>query len=259
MPGFTRSPPSTLPRGLPTLRIGPHGNPMSEIYFVRHGQASLGARNYDQLSPLGWEQARWLGEYFRDRGLEFDRVVIGDMRRHRETLEGISAGMGLRIEPRVDSRLNEFSFHPVLRTYCRRHRPEAPEPRTAAAFFGILREVMSAWIAGDLDADLAAAACDRPVESWADFNRRVIEGLTEAHRGGRTGERVLIVSSGGPKSLAIKHVMQLPDTSAVELMMEIRNTATTRFLGDGERLALHAFNGLAHMERPDREHAITLV
>ena len=30
---------------------------MSEIYFVRHGQASLGARNYDQLSPLGWEQA----------------------------------------------------------------------------------------------------------------------------------------------------------------------------------------------------------
>ena len=84
---------------------------MSEIYFVRHGQASLGARNYDQLSPLGWEQARWLGEYFRDRGLEFDRVVIGDMRRHRETLEGISAGMGLRNPSLLIEASKRIPFH----------------------------------------------------------------------------------------------------------------------------------------------------
>ncbi|HAD08992.1 MAG TPA: histidine phosphatase, partial [Porticoccaceae bacterium] len=59
---------------------------MSEIYFVRHGQASLGAKNYDKLSDLGWQQARWLGEHFRDQDLNFDRIVVGDMRRHRETL-----------------------------------------------------------------------------------------------------------------------------------------------------------------------------
>ncbi len=230
---------------------------MTEIYFVRHGQASLGARNYDQLSPLGWEQARWLGEYFLERRLAFDRVVIGDMRRHRETLEGIAAGMNRRFEPRIDPRLNEFSFQPVLRTYCRRHRPDVEEPRTAVEFFGILREVMSAWIAGDLDADLAETA-GRPVERWTDFNQRVVDGLLEIQRTGDARERVLIVSSGGPKSLVVKHVMQLTDAAAVELMMQVRNTATTRFLRDGDRLALQAFNGLAHMERPDREHAITL-
>ena len=233
----------------------PDNIPMSELYFVRHGQASLGARNYDQLSPLGWQQARWLGEHFRARELAFDRVIVGDMRRHRETLEGIATGMGTALDPVVDPRLNEFRFQPVLRQYCRRHRPDQPEPTTATEFFAILREVMAAWIAGDLDAELAAD--DQQLEGWADFNRRVVASLEEVSAVA-TGQRVLIVSSGGPKSLAVKHAMGLSDAAAVELMMQIRNTSTTRFQRDGERLALHAFNVLAHMERPDREHAITL-
>jgi broad specificity phosphatase PhoE len=115
---------------------------------------------------------------------------------------------------------------------------------------------MAAWIAGDLDAELAAQA--ERTETWREFNERVVAGV-EAARAGTHGERVLIVSSGGPKSLAVKHVMGLSDAAAIELMMQIRNTSTTRFLSDGARLSLHAFNVLAHMERPDREHAITMV
>lgn len=233
---------------------------MSEIYFVRHGQASLGARNYDQLSPLGWEQARWLGEHYRARGLDFDRVIVGDMQRHKETLEGIGEGMGRRFDPVVDPRLNEFTFRPVMRLYCQRYRPKLPEPTTAAEFFGILPEVMAAWIGGDLDAELAAQAAHsgQRTETWREFNERVVAGV-EAARAGSRGERVLIVSSGGPKSLTVKHVMGLSDAAAIDLMLQIRNTSTTRFLSDGDRLSLHAFNALAHMERPDRAHAITMV
>lgn len=238
-----------------TRRRGPTDVPMSEIYFVRHGQASLGARNYDQLSPLGWEQARWLGEHFRARELVFDRVIVGDMRRHKETLEGIATGMGAALSPVVDPRLNEFRFQPILRHYCRRHRPDEPEPASAAEFFAILREVMAAWIAGDLDAGLSAEG--QATESWADFNHRVTASLAEIGVD-TAGQRVLIVSSGGPKSLAVKHAMGLSDAAAVELMMQIRNTSISRFLRTGERLALHAFNMLSHMERPDREHAITM-
>ena len=66
---------------------------MSEIYFVRHGQASFGTGNYDQLSELGHEQAWLLGEYFREREIRFDHIITGDMVRHRETAEGICVGM----------------------------------------------------------------------------------------------------------------------------------------------------------------------
>ena len=36
---------------------------MSELYLVRHAQASFGADNYDQLSDHGHQQSRWLGRH----------------------------------------------------------------------------------------------------------------------------------------------------------------------------------------------------
>lgn len=233
---------------------------MSEIYFVRHGQASLGAKNYDQLSDLGWQQARWLGEHFRDQELNFDRFIVGDMRRHRETLQGIGEGMGLDLEPDVDPRLNEFHFFPVLRLYQKVYQPDSPPLKSAADFFGMLRVVMEAWIAGELDEVLAREDEQNgtTTESWAQFNQRVVAALTEVQAPGAK-DKVLIVSSGGPKSLAMRHALTLSDDATIELMMQIRNTSTTRLLSSPERLSLQAFNVLSHMERPDRHHAITMV
>ena len=48
---------------------------MSKLYFFRHGQASLGADNYDVLSPLGEEQALALGKYLVEKNIHFDRVL----------------------------------------------------------------------------------------------------------------------------------------------------------------------------------------
>ncbi|HBD39143.1 MAG TPA: histidine phosphatase family protein, partial [Cupriavidus sp.] len=52
---------------------------MATLFLVRHGQASFGAANYDCLSDTGRQQSRWLGEYFRDRGVQFRRVVAGTL------------------------------------------------------------------------------------------------------------------------------------------------------------------------------------
>ncbi|MFP2905716.1 histidine phosphatase family protein [Pyxidicoccus sp. 3LFB2] len=40
---------------------------MGVVYLVRHGQASFGAADYDQLSETGLAQARVLGETLRPR------------------------------------------------------------------------------------------------------------------------------------------------------------------------------------------------
>jgi len=45
---------------------------MGEIILVRHGQANSAADNeddYDKLSDLGHQQAKWLGEWMRTHGL----------------------------------------------------------------------------------------------------------------------------------------------------------------------------------------------
>ena len=44
---------------------------MGTLYLVRHGQASFGAADYDNLSELGHRQAVRLGEYWRERGMKF--------------------------------------------------------------------------------------------------------------------------------------------------------------------------------------------
>ncbi|MDF1832791.1 MAG: histidine phosphatase family protein [Porticoccaceae bacterium] len=233
---------------------------MSEIYFVRHGQASLGAKDYDQLSELGQQQAVWLGEHYRQRNLQFDRVITGDMRRHKQTLAGIEEGLGQRFEASIEPGFNEFHFRPIMAMYARRADPSAEVPRTARQFFGILRGTMRAWIDGELDAEIAQhdAKQGGKTETWLDFNQRVSRALVDASQGPR-GERVLIVSSGGPKALAMKSVMGLSDDAAIELMMQIRNTSTTRFNYNSQRISLAAFNLLPHLEEGDRHHSITIV
>jgi len=63
------------------------GTPMSLVYLVRHAQASFGAQDYDRLSELGRQQARWLGGYFAEHAggqaraappRQGRRIVAGD-------------------------------------------------------------------------------------------------------------------------------------------------------------------------------------
>ena len=63
---------------------------MGTITLVRHGQANSSAKteeDYDRLSPLGHQQAAWLGDWLAQGGEGFDLVLSGSLRRHIETAE----------------------------------------------------------------------------------------------------------------------------------------------------------------------------
>ena len=64
---------------------------MGLILLVRHGQASWGAADYDQLSPLGEKQGEVLGSWLAKAGVRPTRLVGGTMRRHRQTAEATAA------------------------------------------------------------------------------------------------------------------------------------------------------------------------
>src|SRR5437868_11884703 len=50
---------------------------MSQLILVRHGQAAFLSDDYDRLSPIGEIQARRLGDFWRTRGITFDRIFTG--------------------------------------------------------------------------------------------------------------------------------------------------------------------------------------
>ena len=218
---------------------------MAELVLVRHAQASFGADDYDKLSELGWRQSRWLGEYFAERRIEFDRVVRGSLRRHAETLAGIAQGLGRALEGAEDARLNEYDAQALLSAHLKGEaRPQGGDRRE---HFRILREAMYAWTDGTLTG--------APHEAFSDFRSRVLAALAAAREG--RAKRVLVVSSGGPISTVLADVLGMPLRGVVDLNLQTRNTGITELQAGANRIHCVSFNNVPHLDRPDRAGALT--
>ena len=81
---------------------------MATIYLIRHGQASFGSANYDQLSALGQLQATRTGQYLARSGVQLDAAYSGDLWRQREACERACAELPATIAHTVDDRFNEI-------------------------------------------------------------------------------------------------------------------------------------------------------
>lgn len=226
---------------------------MAELILVRHGQASFGADDYDKLSELGWRQSRWLGEYFAERGVGFDRVIRGSMRRHDETLRGIAEGMGKPLEGIVDARLDEYDSHSLLQAHLK--GGAMPKSDDRRAHFRILREAMYLWCDGTLGKTPAGESEGFAHEPFGAFRARVLAALAAARAG--EGKRVLVVSSGGPISTILANVLKMPLRGVVELNLQTRNTGITELQSGASRIHCVSFNNVPHLDRPDRGGALT--
>ena len=87
---------------------------MPVIYLIRHGQASFGKEDYDQLSEMGWEQSRILGRALQNQDLGVPRSICGTMRRHVETAEATLGELGLAKEWHTDTGFNEYNHSELL-------------------------------------------------------------------------------------------------------------------------------------------------
>ncbi len=219
---------------------------MGTLYLVRHGQASFGADDYDQLSARGQQQSERLGAYWRERGLRFDAVLCGTLRRHGQTLAGIRQGLGDQPgplpEPLLLPGLNEYDSQALIRAI---HPARLPRPDTPELFkqhFRLLCDAMAQWMAGTIS--------PAGMPSWNDFSggvRAVLEQVRRQHAGGH----VLLVSSGGPIAAAVGEVLSTPPEVTIALNMRIRNSAVTEFSVSPKRLMLQTFNTLPHLDAPE--------
>ena len=62
--------------------------------MIRHGQASFGEKNYDNLSKKGVKQSIVLGKKLLKNSISFDQTIIGPLNRHKQTFDGINKGYG---------------------------------------------------------------------------------------------------------------------------------------------------------------------
>jgi broad specificity phosphatase PhoE len=233
---------------------------MAELFLVRHAQAAFGTDDYDRLTELGHRQARWLGTYFRERDLHFDRVVAGTLRRHRETVEGIGAD-GLTLAPvKLDERLDEYDPERLVRAHLAALQDQRGEPQTPPALdpagprkehFRLLRNALTDWTLGKVDPSVH--------RSFKDFQEGAYQAFEKACLPSAAGpaKRVLIVSSGGPISSIVAHHLGMPAASFVALNLQVRNSGFCEIGFNSRGAHLISFNNVPHLDTAERRRYIT--
>jgi broad specificity phosphatase PhoE len=222
---------------------------MGTLYLVRHGQASFGAADYDQLSELGSRQCHALGLWFRSHGVQFESVLRGTQKRHAQSLAALAAGHGDVPEALEWPGLNEFDGAAVIRAIHPQPLPGADSRELQRSYFRLLRAGLARWMTGD-----TAPAGMPAYAEWAAGVRGALDHVRARHQG-----PVLMVSSGGPIATAVAQVLGAPAETAIELNMGIRNSALTEFRTTPERHILVAFNHLPHLDSPERRAWVTRI
>ena len=221
---------------------------MGTLYLVRHGQASFGAENYDQLSPVGHQQAVRLGQFWRERGQRFDAVITGTLQRHVQTLGGIVEGLGSAPEALRLPGLNEDDSHALIAAIHPQPLGPADTPERYRAHFRILCDALAQWMAGVIS--------PQGMPSWDEFAGGVRAALDHV-RHHHAGHNVLLVSSGGPISAAVGEVLGTAPEVTIALNMRIRNSAVTEFSISPKRLMLQTFNTLPHLNEVEHANWVT--
>ncbi len=233
---------------------------MSSLTLVRHAQASFFADDYDQLSPLGQQQARRLGDAWVARRWLPDEVYAGPRQRHQQTAAAIAATYaqaGLPFPaPVALADLDEYDLHGILNRLAPalaqrskdfaglldRQRHAATESDRTRSFQRMFEPLLVHW--------QTAGAELEDVESWAAFRSRVRRCLAQLTDQPGRGRRVIAFTSGGFIGTAVQLVLGAPDRAALEIHWRIRNAALSEFVFTRERITLDTFNSIAHFADP---------
>jgi broad specificity phosphatase PhoE len=245
---------------------------MAQIYLIRHGQASFGSQNYDQLSDLGLEQAQILGRWWAARDLSSTRIVSGKMQRHLQTaracigqLQGVPETQLNSDDWHSDFGFNEYNHHEVLA----RHVPAFDDPAEVKKFLmntpdgkstfqEIFSQAIARWMSGHFDHDYA--------ETWPSFRQRCVDALQRQMMHVDPARNILIFTSGGTISALCQHVLGFPDTRFAEFNWSLVNSGVTRFhlqpalsADQPAKLALAYLNNFSHLEQLNRSELISYV
>lgn len=221
------------------------------LHLVRHGQASYGGAVYDQLSPLGRQQAAQLGPALRPR---LDAVYSGPHERQRDTAAALTEAPLL---------LPEFAEYPAFELL----RASVPDLAAREPAFAALAgagdgaavdpqlldrafvRIIAAWAAGELNPD--------GIERYDAFCARVQRGLMIlADRPGPA--TIAAVTSAGPISVALALATGAPLADALRRGRMVRNASVTtlhlRRTADQLDLTLLAYNDVAHLPADHHTH-----
>lgn len=227
---------------------------MSELLLIRHGQASFGADNYDQLSPLGEAQGAALGRYWAAQGAAFDAVYMGPLRRHEQTLTAVHTHHPLPTPvclPELAEHQAMEAFQHTLPQLARRPgelgemagRLGDEEGKNGRLRLKAFVQFCHLWAQGELDSG--------PFESWETFRQRVAHGIDTMLAQANSQQRLVAFTSGGVIAAAVGYALGVDNGRTMQLNAAVYNGSLTTFRfsrrSDGIHFSLSQFNAIPHL------------
>lgn len=221
---------------------------MRHIYLIRHGQASWGHANYDELSRVGVEQCERLGAYLKSLGEPLSAMGMGCLNRHTQSMSALLQGWGADQDlsmPPGDARLDEYdsaamvkALDPSLLSVCREgvdgeyHRKR---------YFRVLQQALLQWMSGTLN-----LPSHRTYAQFLADARASLRDL-QSRLGDDRSAAGLLMSSGGVISTLIADVLNAPCSTTVELNLQLRNSAICEIAETSRGWVVAAFNVVPHL------------
>ena len=225
---------------------------MGVLMLIRHGQASFGTPDYDELSSRGVRQSRKVAETLAGYGVSPTSMIHGGMRRQRETAEEMLSGARTwELTPEVDERWRELDHLAVMNAYPAMAMHDRELLRTGGmdvrAFHELYTKATSRWASGLYDEEYP--------ESFADFLARVRDAIGHAAR--QAGERrtSVVVTSGGTIAAACAMLTEVGEESRrlsapwARFNAVMVNASITRVVVGSTGARLLTFNEHAFLDR----------
>jgi broad specificity phosphatase PhoE len=221
---------------------------VASIYLIRHGQASFGAENYDQLSPLGCRQAEVTGQYLRDAGIRIDTVYSGDLSRQRETASLAKAQLVDPPPHHIDARFNEIDNDAQIEHLLPAVLERRPELQSLVErglssskdYQKIIEGVFNFWVSPECQHET--------LQSWEDYSSQVREGLRDLMVNEGAGKSVAVFTSGGTIATLVAQSLGLDGAHTYRFYEPIFNCSVTQLFYSGERVSLSYFNDRSFLQ-----------
>jgi broad specificity phosphatase PhoE len=193
------------------------------LFLVRHGQASYGSPDYDQLSQLGERQSRSAGARLGREQPRISALYSGPRKRHRQT-----AQLLLETARAAGADYPDFTIVEELDELPVREIMLAAMPRPDEDLLAAVVDRVGRWARGEL----APAGVVTPAEFMARIEGALARLLPAA------GGPAVLVTSGGPIAVPLFRAAALSDVGqAFSRGLELANGSVSELArhGDGWR------------------------
>ena len=222
---------------------------MTIIHLVRHGLASFGKEDYDNLSETGRKQAFLLGQYFKTLNINFDKILVGTLKRQIQTYKQIVKSYEKSILHESTPLLNEYDVKSVLIGFVNGRSLTKDELHDKQIHFKLLRDAVAAWSENKISHNVN--------ETWNEFDERAQKFLKIINN--TEPKSILVVSSGGTISMILKQILSLPSSQFVNFHFQIFNSSYSKIKINEYGMSLSLFNSISHLDHQTNSDLITYV